>query len=142
MGRMPSSLVDCLTVWLSNLMYHGRDVAGEVERLVRALPAAKGMSSSCRMKSASASCPTMRWRGASATKPDAPIRRSPRVADEVVFMAAGLPLMLKKAKASGHGEHGQQRQSAAVKPEARADVVRIELERPSPMVARSTCRPS
>jgi adenosylcobinamide kinase / adenosylcobinamide-phosphate guanylyltransferase len=31
-------LVDCLTLWVSNLMAAGRDVAGETERLVAALP--------------------------------------------------------------------------------------------------------
>jgi len=30
-------LVDCLTLWLSNLMHHGRDVEGETDRLIAAL---------------------------------------------------------------------------------------------------------
>ena len=32
-------VVDCLTLWLSNLMHHGRDVATETERLCEAIAA-------------------------------------------------------------------------------------------------------
>ncbi len=35
-------LVDCLTLWLSNLMGAGRDVAGECARLIAGLPGLKG----------------------------------------------------------------------------------------------------
>lgn len=35
-------LVDCLTLWLSNLMHHGRDIGAETDRLVAALAAARG----------------------------------------------------------------------------------------------------
>ena len=35
-------LVDCLTLWLSNLMEAGRDIAAEIERFVRLLRAAGG----------------------------------------------------------------------------------------------------
>ena len=31
-------LVDCLTLWLSNLLANGRDVVGETDKLVQALP--------------------------------------------------------------------------------------------------------
>ncbi|HEY7688469.1 MAG TPA: bifunctional adenosylcobinamide kinase/adenosylcobinamide-phosphate guanylyltransferase [Dongiaceae bacterium] len=37
-GEGRALLVDCLTLWISNLMAAGRDVAGETERLVAALP--------------------------------------------------------------------------------------------------------
>lgn len=37
-GEGRAILVDCLTLWLSNLMAAGRDVAEETERLVAALP--------------------------------------------------------------------------------------------------------
>lgn len=35
-------VVDCLTLWLSNLMHHGRDVESEIAALAAALKAAKG----------------------------------------------------------------------------------------------------
>ena len=38
--REGSMVVDCLTLWLSNLMHAGRDVAAETEALVNALRAA------------------------------------------------------------------------------------------------------
>lgn len=31
-------LVDCLTLWLSNLMHHGRDVTAESDRLIELIP--------------------------------------------------------------------------------------------------------
>jgi len=30
-------LVDCLTMWLNNLIYHGRDVGDEMDRLIKAI---------------------------------------------------------------------------------------------------------
>ncbi|MBC8037679.1 MAG: bifunctional adenosylcobinamide kinase/adenosylcobinamide-phosphate guanylyltransferase, partial [Rhizobiales bacterium] len=30
-------LIDCITVWIGNLMHHGRDVSAEVQRLCEAL---------------------------------------------------------------------------------------------------------
>src|SRR5260370_24121813 len=34
-------LVDCLTLWLSNLMHAGRDIDGETEQLMAALASAR-----------------------------------------------------------------------------------------------------
>ncbi|MBX9633582.1 MAG: bifunctional adenosylcobinamide kinase/adenosylcobinamide-phosphate guanylyltransferase, partial [Magnetospirillum sp.] len=36
-------LVDCLTLWISNLMHHGRDVAQETERLCEVLAQPAGV---------------------------------------------------------------------------------------------------
>ena len=35
-------LVECITIWINNLMYHGRDVAAEVARLCAVLPEMRG----------------------------------------------------------------------------------------------------
>lgn len=92
------TLVECITVWINNLMYHGKDVAGEVKRLCELLPTLKGrvvlVSNEVGL----------------GIVPDNPLARAFRdeagranqalatVADEVVFVAAGLPLALKKPK--------------------------------------------
>jgi adenosylcobinamide kinase / adenosylcobinamide-phosphate guanylyltransferase len=90
-------LVDCLTLWLSNLMHAGRDPHHEAERLVDWLRAAPGplvlVSNEVGL----------------GLVPDTPLGRSFRdaqgrlnqqlaaVVAEVVFVAAGLPLWLKRA---------------------------------------------
>jgi hypothetical protein len=49
-------LVDCLTLWLSNLMFAERDPEIEAKRLVRFLDVSRYPIVSCPTKSASASC--------------------------------------------------------------------------------------
>jgi adenosylcobinamide kinase/adenosylcobinamide-phosphate guanylyltransferase len=91
-------LVDCLTLWLSNLMLAGRDVAAETAGLVAAIPSLAG--------------PVVLVANevGLGIVPDTPLGRAFRdyagflnqslaaVADHVVFLAAGLPLVLKQAK--------------------------------------------
>ena len=60
-------LVDCLTLWLSNLMHAERDWDHEVTELAAALPGRRAPSFSSPTRSASASCPTTHWRAAFAT---------------------------------------------------------------------------
>ena len=88
-------LFDCLTLWLSNLMFYERDVAGETEALVQALAAARQpvvmVSNEIGM----------------GLVPETPLGRTFRDAQGtlnqqiaaavgcVVFVAAGLPLELK-----------------------------------------------
>jgi adenosylcobinamide kinase / adenosylcobinamide-phosphate guanylyltransferase len=88
-------LVDCLTLWLSNAMLAGADVAAECAALVDALAAPRGdvvvVSNEVGL----------------GLVPDTPLGRRFRdaqgrlnqsvaaVADEVTFLAAGLPLRLK-----------------------------------------------
>jgi adenosylcobinamide kinase/adenosylcobinamide-phosphate guanylyltransferase len=88
-------LIDCLTLWLSNVMLAGRDVAAEEMRLIAALVAAKSpivvVSNEVGL----------------GIVPDNPLARDFRdaqgrlnqrvaaLADHVVFLAAGLPLTLK-----------------------------------------------
>jgi adenosylcobinamide kinase / adenosylcobinamide-phosphate guanylyltransferase len=88
-------LIDCLTLWLSNVMLAGRDVAAEQTRLIAALAAGK-----------SAIVAVSNEVGLGIV-PDNPLARDFRdaqgrlnqrvaeLADHVVFMAAGLPLTLK-----------------------------------------------
>ena len=90
-------LVDCLTLWLSNLMFAGRDPEGEARRLTRFLGVAR--------------CPVVLVSNevGLGLVPETPLGRSFRDAQgrlnqivaatvpNVVFIAAGLPLWLKRA---------------------------------------------
>ena len=89
-------LVDCLTLWLSNLMHAGRDIAAATQVLAAAL--------------AHAVCPVVLVANevGLGIVPDNALARAFRdhaghlnqriaaAADRVVFMAAGLPLTLKE----------------------------------------------
>ena len=89
-------LVDCITLWLSNLMHAKRDIAAEVEVLCDVLPALPG-----------AICLVSNEVGLGIV-PDNALGRCFRdeagfanqmlaqAADEVLFMVAGLPMTLKK----------------------------------------------
>jgi adenosylcobinamide kinase/adenosylcobinamide-phosphate guanylyltransferase len=91
-------LVDCLTLWLSNLMLAGRDVAAETAGLVAAIPSLAGP------------VVVVANEVGLGIVPDTVLGRAFRdhagflnqslatVADHVVFLAAGLPLVLKQAK--------------------------------------------
>ncbi|HWE74913.1 MAG TPA: bifunctional adenosylcobinamide kinase/adenosylcobinamide-phosphate guanylyltransferase [Stellaceae bacterium] len=88
-------LIDCLTLWLSNLMGAERDIGFEIERLFAVLPKAK--------------TPVVMVANevGLGIVPDNPMAREfrdqagrlnqgiARLAQRVVFMAAGLPLALK-----------------------------------------------
>ena len=88
-------LVDCLTLWLSNLLEAGRDVAAESAALVATLPLLAGPAV------------LVANEVGLGIVPETPLARAFRDhagrlnqtiaahADRVVFIAAGLPLMLK-----------------------------------------------
>jgi adenosylcobinamide kinase/adenosylcobinamide-phosphate guanylyltransferase len=94
-------LVECLTVWINNLMYRKMDVEAESARLLRALGA-------CRCTVAVVSN-EVGW----GIVPDNQLARQFRdvagrtnqaiaqLADEVYLVAAGLPLTLKPADSKG-----------------------------------------
>ena len=88
-------LVDCLTLWLTNVMLGGRDAEAETARLVAVLPALAGpvifVSNEVGWGIVPENCLARAFR-------DAQGRLNQRMAefcDRVVLIAAGLPLRLK-----------------------------------------------
>jgi adenosylcobinamide kinase/adenosylcobinamide-phosphate guanylyltransferase len=57
-------LVDCLTLWLSNLLGAARDVGSETQRLVAALPELAGPAGACIRRSPAPPNPCCSWRQA------------------------------------------------------------------------------
>ena len=109
------TLVECLSVWINNLMYHGRDVAAEVEQLCAILTGVKGhvviVSNEVGLGIVPDNALARRFRDEAGRAHQA----IAQVADEVVFIAAGLPMTLKKPqpaakrvppKAKGRGRRG------------------------------------
>ena len=88
-------LVDCLTLWLSNVMLSGRDVAAEVDDFVDALAAVRGP---CVMVSNEVGLGIVPDNALARRFRDEAGRLNHRVAasaDRVVFVAAGLPMIMK-----------------------------------------------
>ncbi len=88
-------LLDCITVWLGNLMHHGRDVGGAVAELCSALQAAKGEIVVVSNEVGLSIVPENPMARAFRDEQGLANQRLADVADEVVFIAAGLPLKLK-----------------------------------------------
>lgn len=95
--RAGTLLVDCLTIWLSNLMHYNRDTDAEIETLITALGAAEApvilVSNEVGLSIAPENALARHFR-------DVQGRLNQRVAtaaDHVEFIAAGLPLVLKSA---------------------------------------------
>jgi adenosylcobinamide kinase/adenosylcobinamide-phosphate guanylyltransferase len=87
-------VVDCLTLWLSNLMHAGRDVAAETGALVDALASAGRVilvSNEVGLSIAPDNALARRFRDEQGRLN----QRVAAVADHVEFMAAGLALTLK-----------------------------------------------
>ena len=100
-GPRSFTLVECVTVWINNLMYHGRDVAGEVERLCASLAGCKGrvvvVSNEVGFGIVPDNALARRFRDEAGRANQA----IAAVSDEVVFIAAGLPMTLKKKPTPG-----------------------------------------
>lgn len=94
-GRDNVMLIDCLTLWLSNLMHHGRDVDTETVRLINALDATAGNIILVSNEIGLGLVPeTLMGRDFR----DAQGRLNQQIAakcDIVEFIAAGLPIRLK-----------------------------------------------
>ncbi len=95
-------LVECLTLWLSNLMEAGRDVAAETEKLCAALPAphgpGPGRPGSVILVSNEVGLGIMPMNALARAFGDEAGRLNQRLAATVqaaYFVAAGLPLKLK-----------------------------------------------
>lgn len=89
-------LVDCLTVWLNNLLFHDEDIETHVSILTETLAEARGrivlVANEVGLGIVPENALARRFRDAAGCVNQA----IARVADEVVFIAAGLPTMLKK----------------------------------------------
>ena len=95
-------LVDCLTLWLANLMFAGADVGAAIDRLAQAAAAARGplifVSNEIGMglvPETSLGRDFRDWQGNAN-------QRLAEVCDLVVFVAAGLPIRLKPSAESAY----------------------------------------
>lgn len=91
-------LVECITVWVNNLMYHGKDVASEVKRLCAALAETRGRIAIVSNEVGLGIVPDNALARAFRDEAGRANQALAEAADEVVFIAAGLPLTLKKAR--------------------------------------------
>jgi adenosylcobinamide kinase / adenosylcobinamide-phosphate guanylyltransferase len=91
-------LVDCLTLWLSNLLLAGRDIAAEMAGLAAALPDLAGpvvlVANEVGLGIVPDNALARAFRDHAGTLNQAVAS----VADRVVFVAAGLPLVLKQSR--------------------------------------------
>lgn len=89
-------LVDCLTVWLNNLIYRERDVTAEVGSLCQALKVTTRdvvlVSNEVGLSIVPDNALARRFRDEQGLAN----QRIAEIADEVYFIAAGLPLALKR----------------------------------------------
>jgi adenosylcobinamide kinase/adenosylcobinamide-phosphate guanylyltransferase len=94
-------LVDCLTLWLSNLLHAGRDIAAERTRLVDTLADLAGpvvlVSNEVGLGIVPDNALARRFRDEAGRLNQAVAA----VADRVVFLAAGLPLVVKDRATGG-----------------------------------------
>ena len=88
-------LVDCLTLWLSNLMAAGRDPAQETEALIRALGQSGGPVVFVANEVGLGIVPDNALARAFRDHAGRMNQRIAEVANNVFFVAAGLPLRLK-----------------------------------------------
>ena len=94
-ANAPFVLIDCITLWISNLLLAGIDIAPRVEALAEALRARQGtvavVSNEVGLGIVPDNALARRFRD------DAGLanQRLAQACDEVVFLAAGLPLRLK-----------------------------------------------
>ena len=90
-------VIDCLTLWLNNVIYRERDVAAEVDALCHALAAATArvilVSNEVGLSIAPENALARRFRDEQGRLN----QRVAAVAGHVEFMAAGLPMKLKGA---------------------------------------------
>lgn len=90
-----AALIDCLTLWLSNVMLAERDVEAEIERLLAAFAAAPGPLVTVSNEVGLGLVPETPLGRAFRDAQGRLNQRVAAAADRVVFMAAGLPLNLK-----------------------------------------------
>jgi adenosylcobinamide kinase / adenosylcobinamide-phosphate guanylyltransferase len=91
-------LVDCLTLWLSNLLLAGRDIAAETAGLVAVLPGLAGKLVLVANEVGLGIVPDNALGRAFRDHAGVLNQAVASIADRVVFVAAGLPLVLKEPK--------------------------------------------
>ena len=89
------ALIDCMTLWLSNLMLAGRNVEEESDHLLAALAGEKGPLVAVSNEVGLGLVPETSLGRAFRDAQGRLNQRIAAAADHVVFMAAGLPLNLK-----------------------------------------------
>ncbi|MBR9971575.1 bifunctional adenosylcobinamide kinase/adenosylcobinamide-phosphate guanylyltransferase [Magnetospirillum sulfuroxidans] len=88
-------LVDCLTLWISNLMHAGRDVGCETEALAEVLATARGTVVLVSNEVGLGLVPETRLGRDFRDHQGRVNQRIAQICHRVVFVAAGLPLVLK-----------------------------------------------
>ncbi len=88
-------LIDCLTLWLANLMAAGRDIGFEIERLLAVLPRMGAPVVLVANEVGLGIVPDNALARAFRDHAGRLNQRIAAIADRVVFVAAGLPLTLK-----------------------------------------------
>lgn len=88
-------LIDCMTLWLSNLMHHEHDCAVETTNLIAALQAAQGAVVLVSNEVGMGLAPMNALGRAFRDEQGRLNQRIAAMADRVEFVAAGLPLRLK-----------------------------------------------
>lgn len=88
-------LVDCLTLWLTNIMLDGRDVQQETARLLDLLPSLTAPVVLVGNEVGLGIVPDNRLSRLFRDHAGRLHQDIARIADKVLFMAAGLPMMLK-----------------------------------------------
>ena len=91
-------LVECITMWINNLIYHGMDVAAQVRRLCGALPEMRGQIVIVTNEVGLGIVPDNALARAFRDEAGRANQALAEIADEVLFIAAGLPMTLKKAR--------------------------------------------
>ena len=97
-------LVDCLTLWLSNVMLAERDVESEQAALISALENARGQTVVVTNEVGLGIVPETRSPAAFAMLKAGSTPGLQRSQNRVVLIAAGLPLILKRQSQEGHAQ--------------------------------------
>lgn len=94
-GKARPILIDCLTLWLSNLLLAGRDIGFETERLLATLSQVKAPVIMVANEVGLGIVPDNALARSFRDHAGRLNQRVAAAADRVIFMAAGLPLALK-----------------------------------------------
>ncbi len=91
-------LIDCITVWINNLMHRGRDVRAEIQKLCEVLSATDARVVMVSNEVGLGIVPDNALARAFRDEQGFANQRIAEIADEVIFLAAGVPMVLKKRR--------------------------------------------